>query len=76
VGLDRGRGGSAADRLSDHRRLEQQQQYCEHRLFANGDHEQQSHGAKHDGLRFDLPAAGYASRTDDARTITGRRKIS
>jgi hypothetical protein len=77
VGLDRGRRGSAADRFSDHRWLEQQPEHREHRLVADGHDKQHTHGADHDRLRLDLAEAGNASGPDGPgpRSVAGRREI-
>jgi hypothetical protein len=74
VGLDRGRRGSAADRFSDHRRLEQQPEHREHRLVTDG-HDQR-HSAKHDRLRLDLAEAGNASGPDGPGSTARWREIS
>jgi hypothetical protein len=79
VGLDRGRRGSAADRFSDHRRLEQQPQYGKQRLVADGDWQRtfEQH-AEHDRFGFDLSEADGASGADDSGPgpVAGRRQIA
>jgi len=75
VGLDRGRCGSAVDRFSDHRWLEQQQQHRKHRLVTDGDN--RKHGAKHDRLRLNLAEADGASGPNGSKPgpIARRREI-
>lgn len=75
MGLDRGRRGSAADRVSDHRRLEQQQQYGEQWLVTDGNDKQHAHSAGHDRLRLNLTEAGDAGGPDGSGPVAGRREI-
>jgi hypothetical protein len=79
VGLDCGRRGSAADRFSDHRRLEQQPQYGEQRLIADGDQQRtyEPH-AEHDRFGLDVAAAGHAGCANCSgaiATVAGRREV-
>jgi len=79
VGLDRGRRGSATDRFSDHRRLEQQPQYGEQRLVADGDQQRtyEPH-AEHDRFGLDVAAAGHARCANCSgaiATVAGRREV-
>jgi len=78
VGLDRGRGGSAPDRLSDHRRLEQQHQHREQRIVADGNDQQHACSTEHDRLRLDFAEAGDPCGADGSgpRSFAGRRKIT
>jgi hypothetical protein len=76
VGLDCGRRGSAADRFSDHRRLEQQQQHGKHWLVADGDQQRtyEQH-AEHDRFGLDIAEACGADGSGP-RPIAGRRQIN
>jgi hypothetical protein len=79
VGLDRGRRCSAADRFSDHRRLEQQQQYGKQRFIADGDQQRtyEQH-AEYDRFGLDLSEADGARSADGSGPgpVAGRRQIA
>jgi hypothetical protein len=79
VGLDCGRRGPAADRFSDHRRLEQHQQYGKQWLVANRDQQRayEQH-PEHERFGLDLSEADGASGADDSGPgpVAGRRQIA
>jgi len=79
VGLDCGRRGSAANRFSDHRRLEQHQQYGKEWLVADrNQHRTYEQHTEHDRFGFDLSEADGASGADDSGPgpVAGRRQIA
>jgi len=78
VGLDCRRRGSAADRISDHRWLEQQHQYGKHWLVANGDQRCANEHAEHDGFGLDIAETGDARGTNGSGSgpVAGRRQIN
>ena len=82
MGLDCRCSGIAADRVSDRRRLEQQQHDCEQQLFDYDD--QQQHGAandaaaEHHGFRGDVNTATIAAGIDsvDAADTAGSPQVA